>query len=160
MAMALDESFLCVSRDCSGGLGVGLDGRFGYRTGLPRSAWVHVIIVQVEAVSGYRRVPGPEGLVASGHLGAGARIGLLFGDFEPFFVAHFSAAGGSDGLGYLGDVGGALDWRLHDVHRRGRDTGVALSVGLHGIYNRLAFAREQWSMVELGPHFELREFWW
>lgn len=158
MVQAVDASGVLSTAEKPGSAGVGVDTRFGYRGGFRDSWFDNVLIGQAEVIGGYRRIPGAAGMVDVGRFGLGGRLGLLFGEVEPFLFAHFSAAAGSGGWGYLFDVGGALDWRLPFASLSGEVGWVSL--GVHVNYNRLALADEQWKLVEIGPHVELREFWW
>ena len=109
------------------GWGLGFDGRLGYRFGLPREAILHSLIMQVEAIAGQMFLAPWANPVAVERFGGGLRLGWLLDEVEPFAFAHISAAANPNGWGYLGDVGGALDWRLR-----------TFSLGLHATHSWLS----------------------
>lgn len=130
------------------GWGEAVDGRFGWRFGLPRAFLVHSVVLQVEAVAGYHRFA-PWNMGASiERIGGGGRVGYLFGWLEPFFVAHASVADAAGSAAYLVDCGGALDWRL-----------PAWSVGGHYGHDWLGGRSGQSQWNELGLHVEVRGYW-
>ena len=128
--------------------GGAVDGRFGWRFGLPRAAIVHSIIFQLEAIAGYDRLPPWDAGTAVERLGGGGRIGLLLGWLEPFGLSHASIADAAGKVAYLVDVGAALDWRL-----------PAWSLGLHWSHDWLGGNVDSVQFDELGVHVELRGFW-
>jgi len=131
-----------------GAWGLGIDGRFGYRFGLPR-AWIwHNPIFQLEAIAGYQHLFSGSQDVDVGRLGGGGRIGFLVGAFEPFGFAHISVADTAGGWGSLWDAGVALDWRA-----------PTFNVGVHGARDSLSVGTVTDDLWELGLHFEIRGFW-
>jgi hypothetical protein len=145
---ALGGDVSAVRGDANGVWGLGIDGRFGYRFGLPR-AWIwHSLIMQLEAVAGYEHMLSGARDVDVGRLGGGGRLGLLLGAFEPFAFAHITVADAPAGWGNLWDVGAALDWRL-----------ATFNVGVHAARSRLNVADEADLFWEFGLHSEFRGFW-
>jgi hypothetical protein len=127
------------------GWGLGFDGRLGYRFGLPREAILHSLIMHVEAIAGQMFLAPWANPVAVERFGGGLRLGWLLDEVEPFAFAHISAAADPNGWGYLGDVGGALDWRLR-----------TFSLGLHATHSWLSLVDGNRQVWEFGPHVEVR----
>jgi hypothetical protein len=156
----------------SPGSAVAADARFGVRFGLPRNWGVYrtvtsvllgSMILQPEAIGGYRRVPaafaapslglGSAGdTIEVGRVGAGLRLGfavLPTRPFEPLIFAHFGPAFGSGDFGSLLDMGAAIDWRF--------DWG---SLGVQASFDSLSVRGGTLAWFEVGPHLDYHFLLW
>jgi hypothetical protein len=145
MAVGVDGSAVVITDSTR--TGGAIDGRIGYRFGLPRSFIVHTVIFQPEAFVGYRYVPVDATADNAVRFGAGGRIGFLLGRLEPFVFGHFGPSRGDSHWGYSGDFGGALDARFS-----------FWSAGLHVDYDWLSLGGTPLGHYEVGPHVEARWF--
>lgn len=134
----------------SGNLGGGGDVRWGFRFGLPATFVIigGSLILEVETVGGYWRIPLPDSTAELGRVAWGARAGLKFVAFEPFVFGHYGVAFGSRGGGTAWDAGVALESRASWA-----------SFGLHFTMNGLDAGGDlKW--FEVGPHVQLRWALW
>jgi hypothetical protein len=126
--------------------GGAVDGRFGFRFGLPREFIIHTIICQPEVIVGYRSMPWASTHVA--RFGGGGRLGLLVYGLEIFAFGHFSGADAAGSASYLGDVGAALDYRLQ-----------TWSFGYHYAREVLHAHGVENAFDNFGLHVEIRGYW-
>lgn len=144
VAVGVDASAVKAER----GWGAGGDVRFGARFGLPRAFIVHTVILQVETIGGYRRVPLSSDATDLARLGGGGRIGFRLGFFEPFGYGHFSLAVAQGYFGYFADAGAAADYRFR-----------TMNVGAHYTHGWLHTEHDATELDEFGLHWEVRGYW-
>ena len=147
-ALALDAA----AAEGNGDWGFAVDGRVGYRTGIPRDLPVvgalYGWVFQLEIIGGYRQLFVDTGDLHLGRVGGGLRVGGSFDWFQPFVYSHCSAADADGNWGVLVDVGGALDWRLK-----------TWSLGVHYAHDFLHLDTGWVDLNEIGAHVEIRGFW-
>ncbi len=136
----------------SGDWGVSVDGRIGYRTGLPRG-WpiigaAYGLILQFEIIGGYRQLFADTGDLHLGRLGGGLRAGGSIYWFQPLVFLHGSAADANGNWGGLLDIGLALDARFK-----------VWSFGVHYAHDFLHLDTGWMHLNEIGAHVEIRAFW-